>query len=228
VQGYLEVRINNTNIEWGAYNPSHDYSTYYYHTGGSMHFNVLDDGYSDNQNLDMYIQIQPVLTVMQTGDNGCASFTDLLVGEYQVSETLQPGWQVISPAGGTTSVTVLPDQNTQVLFVNEQLASIQGRKFDDVNENGTLEVNNPDLRYSGWEVYLYNENWALVDQKTTGHTGQPGQYIFADVTAGTYRVCEAEDLTWIQTGFTLETESYSLVSGGPAPEWLVSEPGTLS
>lgn len=228
VQGYLEMRINNTNIEWGAYNPSHNYSTYYYHTGGTMHFNVLDDGYSDNQNLNMYVQIQPVWTVMQTGADGCATFSDLLIGDYQVSETLQPGWQVISPVGGSTMVTVTPNENTDVLFVNEQLASIQGRKFDDVNENGTLEVNNPDLRYSGWKIYLYNDNWQLVDELITGHNGQPGQYIFSDVAAGTYRVCEAEDLLWTQTGFTNQSDAYSLINGGPVPSWLVAEPGTLS
>ncbi|MDQ6985979.1 MAG: SpaA isopeptide-forming pilin-related protein [Candidatus Dojkabacteria bacterium] len=99
------------------------------------------------------------------------------------------------------------NDNRGAHFGNLELATIQGRKFDDEDRSGDFD-NSIDTRENGWDVYLYDSTWALQDQVLTGHTGNNGQFRFENLYAAaggtTYFLCEENRASWIQSGFTFD------------------------
>ncbi|MCX7881527.1 MAG: PEP-CTERM sorting domain-containing protein, partial [Patescibacteria group bacterium] len=76
--------------------------------------------------------------------------------------------------------------NSSVNFGNFKLGYIQGRKYKDLNQNGTDDNNEPWL--SGWKINLYDSNWQFINSLTT--TGSGGLYRFENLDKGTYYTCE--------------------------------------
>lgn len=46
--GYLEVKVNGSNVDWGAFNEAHHYETLVTGTGGQLSAKILDNAYGDN------------------------------------------------------------------------------------------------------------------------------------------------------------------------------------
>lgn len=141
-------------------------------------------------------------TSLITDDNGYYEFENLASGTYSVCETLKDGWERTYPSNSDChTVTVVAGQETgNVNFGNFKLGVIQGRKYDDLNGDGTRDSGEPYL--DGWTIRLYrgeDEGWSLVDTKSTGHTGVLGQYKFINLEPGRYKVCEVMQNGWVQT-----------------------------
>jgi protocatechuate 3,4-dioxygenase beta subunit len=130
-----------------------------------------------------------------TDDRGLYAFTGLSAGTYRVREVLQSGWTqtTTNPAD-----LVLADGDTALAidFGNFQLITISGRKFVDLDGDGT-DDGGTDPGLAGWTIELDIGADGSVDAATT--TAADGTYSFADLGPGTYRVREQLQLGWIQT-----------------------------
>ncbi|MCU0633045.1 MAG: PKD domain-containing protein, partial [Methanolinea sp.] len=134
-----------------------------------------------------------------TDSNGYFIMENILPGQYSLNETLQSGWQQVSPSGGYL-ITVnkdtyyFPNHN----FTNGRLGSISGLKFNDVNGNGIREFN--DLPLSGWTIQLaYKVNNTLFKSTTTNSSGV---FSFANIPQGSYLLKEVLQSGWKQTAPT--------------------------
>lgn len=151
---------------------------------------------NDNQVLDA----GEVSTI--TSEGGIYSFTDLVPGDYDVCEVIEPGWTRTLPGPGLDCyyLTIQPgDELIDYDFGNFELGKIQGRKYNDLNGNGSRNSGEPYL--NNWTIRLYRqgEGWEYVEEKQTGHTGTTGQYRFENLTKGTYKICEVLQSGWTET-----------------------------
>jgi hypothetical protein len=156
---------------------------------------------------------------------------NLEIGSYIICEVLINDWAQTFPGDQsdpdchTRSINFSGQVRNNVNFGNTELGSIAGRKFEDINGNGVLEVNSPDTRENGWSVYLYDSSWNLVDSMVTGSDNSntnpihasgnvaAGQYRFNNLVSGTYYVCEEDRDGWVQTGITPDADAVVLVDG---------------
>ena len=77
--------------------------------------------------------------------------------------------------------------------------SISGMKFEDVNADGIFQSRS-EKGMSGWTIFIdKNGNGVLDDGEKATMTGRDGKYAFADLSSGTYRICEALKNGWMQT-----------------------------
>jgi parallel beta-helix repeat protein len=89
-------------------------------------------------------------------------------------------------------------------LVGPCLGEIQGRKYEDLNQNTWMNNGEPGIQ--DWTINLYNDSWTLIDSMVTGDDTvvrgnvDNDQYRFEDLLPGTYYVCEARDLSFYQTG----------------------------
>ena len=132
-----------------------------------------------------------------TLSDGTYSFSNVVPGEYEVCEIQQNGWTRTYPSNSDCqTVIVNPGQETKdVNFGNYKLGYIQGRKYNDLDLDGTRDDHEPWL--SGWVINLYDSLWNYLDSKTTGNNGL---YRFENLFKGTYYTCEELKDGWKQTG----------------------------
>ncbi|MEG3921390.1 DUF4347 domain-containing protein [Microcoleus sp. T3_A4] len=128
---------------------------------------------------------------------GNYTLRDIPAGTYQVREVQQNGWTQTTP--NPAPVTVNPSDNiTGIDFGNflPQPGAIRGLKFQDTNNNATQDAGEPGL--PNFQIQLTNVVAGTAPVTTT--TDNSGNYLFANLTPGTYRVREVN-----QTGFTQST-----------------------
>ena len=136
------------------------------------------------------------LTQDVTNDHGQLSFENLLAGNYSVSETLPEGWLNTTPV--CLNVNLRPGERSERFFVNFQLGSISGQKFNDQNGNGIKDEGENGL--AAWTIYLdSNNNGVLDEDEVSTTTDADGNYTFAGLTHGTYTVREQQQEGWDQT-----------------------------
>ncbi|KPK85748.1 MAG: hypothetical protein AMJ81_02975 [Phycisphaerae bacterium SM23_33] len=91
-------------------------------------------------------------------------------------------------------------------FGNILISSIHGRKFEDVDGDGTPDAGEPGL--GGWIIQLYEDRNLdgtadpdeLIADNAPGGTGPAGEYYFDDLDAArTYLVREVPQAGWVQT-----------------------------
>ena len=143
-------------------------------------------------------------------------------GQYTSTEDIKLGWDLDSivcddtnsPAGGestgdvstrTATFNVEAGETVTCTFTNIKRGSIQGKKFEDLNNNGSRQTNEPYL--NDWTINLYQpgEIWNLIKSMSTGDDNTEaglvdnGQYRFVDLVPATYIVCEELKTGWSQT-----------------------------
>ena len=136
-------------------------------------------------------------TAVNTDNSGNYSFSNLNPGTYNVREVQQTGW---------TQTTTNPapinlgsgESRSGINFGNFQNISISGRKFNDLNNNGVLEAQEPLL--PNWQIFLdANSNDSLDAGEVNTSTDSLGGYSFANLGPGTYQVREVNQPGWTQT-----------------------------
>ncbi len=162
----------------------------------------------------------------ETGTNAAVTdaagkyqFTNLVAGTYNVREVPQTGWtQTAPPASAATpslpgaftiAVTSGTDsQNNN--FGNFRPNSISGLKFNDLNNSGFQDAGETGL--ANWQFFLDTNNNGTLD---TGEANTPtdtaGNYKFLGLPAGTYKVREVPQPTWVQT--TANPADITVISG---------------
>ena len=136
-------------------------------------------------------------TTVTTDNSGNYSFNNLNPGTYNVREVQQTGW---------TQTTINPEpvnldsgeSSSEINFGNFQNISISGKKFNDLNNNGVLEAQEPLL--PNWQIFLdANSNDSLDAGEVNTSTDSLGGYSFANLGPGTYQVREVNQPDWTQT-----------------------------
>ncbi|MDA1048952.1 MAG: hypothetical protein O3C40_00530 [Planctomycetota bacterium] len=131
-----------------------------------------------------------------TDGNGDYSFSNLGPGTYRVREVSQANF-----SQSTAAIDIVASSGTNVTNAdlgNVEGAVIKGTKFVDVNGNGTRDTGDNGL--PGWTIFLdTNGNGTLDGGEVSDTTDSNGDYEFAPLTAGTYRVREVPQAGWVQT-----------------------------
>ena len=151
-------------------------------------------------------------SAQNTDSNGETTFADLKTGDYNVDETLQPGYDLLdaycdegengSPDGETIfSVGVGTDETVECTFINSPNGSIHGQKWNDLNGDGIRDFDEQVL--GGWRIFLDendNQTWDDGEQNMfTDNDQELGWYWFEHLFPGTYTVCEEVQPGWAQT-----------------------------
>jgi len=132
-----------------------------------------------------------------TDNSGNYSFNNLNAGTYNVREVQRTGW---------TQTTTNPapinlgsgESRSGINFGNFQNISISGSKFNDLNNNGVLDAQEPLL--PNWQVFLdANSDDSLGAGEVNTSTDSLGGYSFANLGPGTYRVREVNQPGWTRT-----------------------------
>jgi protocatechuate 3,4-dioxygenase beta subunit len=132
---------------------------------------------------------------IQTNNLGRAAFTNLAAGNYVVREVVPSGFSASTPV----SVNVaLNTQDATVTFANTPNSNITGCKFEDFNQNGYRDGNEPAI--SGVTIFL-DTNGDGVPQATepTTTTDPFGTFRFNNLAPGTYKIREVTPPGYFQT-----------------------------
>lgn len=148
-----------------------------------------------------------VNTSVSTDPDGSYTFADLPAGIYNLTESQQDGWTQTTPNPGTINLA-----NGQAVtgrnFGNFELVTISGKKFNDLNGDHLRTNTTTDPNLPNWIIRLDRENDSNPPVCGTGTlngefceqtTNSFGNYSFADLPPGTYRVSEVLQNGWIQT-----------------------------
>ena len=145
-----------------------------------------------------------------TDNSGNYSFNNLNAGTYNVREVQRTGF---------TQTTTNPapinlgsgESRSGINFGNFQNISISGSKFNDLNNNGVLDAQEPLL--PNWQVFLdANGDDSLGAAEVNTSTDSLGGYSFGNLGPGTYRVREVNQPGWTRT--TANPADIVAVSGG--------------
>ena len=170
-----------------------------------------------------------VFATTTTDANGEYAFTDLLPGEYTVTETPPAGSvpttadtytvtvesrQELVAEAGQAGITDPNDPRTEVVqtfptlvFGNTFLGSIHGYKFEDLNGNGTDDA---DPRLPGVLVTLTGTDGLGNAVNATSTTDANGEYAFTDLIPGEYTITETPPAGSVAT--TAETYTVTVAS----------------
>jgi protocatechuate 3,4-dioxygenase beta subunit len=132
---------------------------------------------------------------VQTNSQGKAAFTNLAAGNYVVKEVVPSGF---SPSTTATVNVALSTQDANVTFANTPNSNITGCKFEDFNQNGYRDGNEPAI--PGVTVFLdTNGNGVLDANEPSTTTDQFGTFKFTNLTPGTYKLREVTPPGYFQT-----------------------------
>ncbi len=137
---------------------------------------------------------------------GCGGicFSGLALGTYFVRETVADGWFNTTPA----QVQVVLDvsgETEQVFFLNSEYSSISGNKYQDLDGDGFLDLD--DMPVENWEIQLWRDDVYVA----TNWTDDEGYFFFGDLVPGNYYVIEIMQEGWYAT---TTTEVYVRIDSG--------------
>ncbi|RPI21965.1 MAG: hypothetical protein EHM61_23465 [Acidobacteria bacterium] len=146
-----------------------------------------------------------------TGAFGNYCFEDIGPGTHKIKEVLRTGWIRTIPASPGEHVVKVKssEDKTGLDFGNFRLGAISGRKFNDLNKNGSKDKDEPGLQ--GWVIYRdHNFDGVLNNPKGNGIcdpgatelcavTDKNGDYGLPSLTAGIYRIREVPQSGWKQS-----------------------------
>ncbi len=117
-----------------------------------------------------------------TNATGYYQFCGLVPGQYNLTETLKPGYQ--AGPGPSNPVTLVCNTNlTNQNFTNTQLMCISGYKLNSLTGQGL----------SGWNITLRNSTGGIIGTNVTDATGK---YQVCGLSPGSYTVCEEVLCGW--------------------------------
>jgi hypothetical protein len=162
-----------------------------------------------------------------TGPGGTYVISGVAPGTWKVREVGQTGWTNSYPGtsdafGRYDLVTVAADGSASgVNFGNYEETSVNGYKFDDLDDSGVDTVGDP--RLAGVTIVLTGTNGLGQPVTEVTATGAGGEYAFAPLAPGTYTVNEV-----VPAGYTRTTggATFTLTSGEEVVAY-AGEAGTL-
>ncbi len=130
-----------------------------------------------------------------TNATGAFSFAALQEGKLRLRHLVPTGRRITAPGSVFHDVSVLVDGSVAGLdFGNTNTAIIRGTVFSDLNTNGLRDNGEPGL--AGWTVFLDKNDDGIYQPgvEKVRVTNSNGDYRFAGLTPGTYRVRVVQQL----------------------------------
>ena len=139
-------------------------------------------------------------------------FRTVITGNHTITEDEQPenyafvSWFCDDQTSGKTNSIPLSlnneDNTITCEFINTPVSSTHGRKWEDLNGNGTIDKSENFL--NGWKIFIDkndNQTWDEDEQYmlTQTHDEESGWYWFENLLPGTYSICEVAQPGWLQT-----------------------------
>jgi len=170
--------------------------------------------------INLYNSSWAAAGTQSTDASGDYSFQNLRAGTYYICEEDRAGFVQTAVTGGNTEVVAntgvtatVADRcqrvdlayNTDradVDFLNFELGSIAGIKFNDSNPNPALSQDGVydmgvEPGVAGFTIFIdANSNQAFDGGEVSVVTGAAGEYIFTALNAGTYSICEVNQVGW--------------------------------
>lgn len=151
----LDLQVNGASPDWGSYFSGHTYAIPFTGTGSAVAF-TLNDVYPQNNEGSLTVDIYPGYLGTTGGEDGCATFEGVPLGNYTVDEVQQDGWTNMS---GLTSVAVESSQETFTIVndgpdpVPTPSPTVSGQKFSDHNGDG--QKGEEDAGLADWTINAY-------------------------------------------------------------------------
>ena len=188
----LDLQIDGASPDWGAYNGNHVYWYSLLGTGATLNFKVNDIYYPGNSG-SFAVTIYKVMGSGVTGSDGTYSFSfTSYVNQVIVAEETQDGWTQTLPMPLGYYTVDLPGSASDLDFGNYKYGAIEGMKYEDMNNNGVHDEDEPGLE--GWTIKLTPLN--PVGPVMTYLTNPDGTYSFTDLVPGEYFVEELPQTNW--------------------------------
>ncbi|MEG4594904.1 SdrD B-like domain-containing protein, partial [Microcoleus sp. F8_C2] len=137
----------------------------------------------------------------QTDSLGEYSFSNLPPASYTVQEIVPAGFTRVTPV---QAVTVVANETTNFDILNiaqtppPLTGSISGRKFNDINVNGILDVGEPGIL--GFTIYIdLNRNNIFDSSEPSTLTDATGSYQFNGLQPGTFTLREVQQPGFVAT-----------------------------
>ena len=153
---------------------------------------VLDPG--ETRLTNWFIDLTPSITTQRarTFSDGAFAFIQVGPGTFTIAQELPAGWISITPA--TYTVTTTSGANVSGLaFGDQQVTSVTGAVFNDLNGDGRPNAGEPVLQ--GVIIDLLNGS-AIVARATTDANGN---YSLTSPGPGNYTIAEEVPAGWVQT-----------------------------
>jgi uncharacterized repeat protein (TIGR01451 family) len=147
-----------------------------------------------------------------TGADGTATLTDVPVGAWSVSETLEPGWVATTPTSGT--VTVTDGQTASFVAGNVRPSAISGTVWLDLNRNQVIDPG--ETGRSGVGLTLSGTDGLGRGVSAQALSSSDGTYLFPSLMPGTYSVTMSTPAGLEATTPTVRS-GIVLVSNVPSP-----------
>lgn len=189
---------------------------------GTVVINLFRDA-NNNNALDAADGAAIASTTTAAG-TGAYTFTGLGVGRYFVQEVVPAGATLTSPATPgyhTVNVSLSGLNATARNFYNFQGSFIQGRPYNDLNQDGTDNLG-ADPGLGGVVISLYRESNSTLglqatDTLVTTTTSVPGTgaYRLTAAGSGIFYVSETLPAGFVQTAPTTPDTYHTVPSGGP-------------
>ncbi len=123
--------------------------------------------------------------------SGNYSFTNLVAGNYAVSEVVQSGWIQTSQPTSHSVAVVSGTVSTGNIFGNFQLGVMSGIVFNDINGDGIKD--NGESGTSGWKIHLTGTKIDSVVSDVNG------VFSFTGLLVGPYAISESPQSGFYQT-----------------------------
>lgn len=122
-----------------------------------------------------------------TDSTGAYSFSNVLPGAYVLRLTAQSGWSQTTTDPLNVTLSSNGNLENQLIGVAQPANSIRGFAYADVNGNGIRDDGENALGGNTFYIDANNNGQKDVGERTTTANPQ-GEYVFADLVPGTYRV----------------------------------------
>ncbi len=147
-----------------------------------------------------------VVGTQSTAGNGSYLFTGIVAGSYTVIE--QDPANFVSTTPNRVPVNVPAGGSAVANFGDQQIGTVGGVVFNDLNGDGVQNAGEAGI--GGVSVTLLNSAGTVVSTTTAGD----GNYLFANLTPGTYTVVETDPAGFVST--TANSVAVNVAAGGAA------------
>lgn len=169
----LDLIIDDRDINWGTYQPTHLYKTLVEGEGKSINLRIFDNDPSSNRGFLIVRLFDVTNEIVTTDDTGHYQSAEICEqADYQVLEVLQPDWEIVKPEshyyhfglplGGERSFDFTNRKIKQNIVINEVHYDVDDSHGSERNSQNDEWVE----LYNNSNIPVNLKNWKLVDNNS--------------------------------------------------------------